>query len=58
MGETLWWAAKYVVVLVMVVVVMAAFIGSICEANGETEEERERDYRDNCQRNNTDDLRD
>ena len=56
MVETAWWAVKCVGVLLIVSGVMAALLGSIFEANGETKEEVELDYRDNCRWYHEDDL--
>lgn len=57
MIETAWWAVKCVGVLLIVSGAMAALIGSIFEANGETNEEVELDYRDNCRWYHEDRLR-
>ena len=58
MVETLVWAVKFVAVVTVFTIVVAALLGSIFEANGETDEERERDYRDNCDWHRENDLRD
>ena len=52
------WAAKVVGVWTILSIVVGACLGSIFEANGETKDEVELDYRDNYRRYHKDDLRD
>lgn len=50
------WAAKVVGAWTILSIVVGACLGSILEANGETDEEQELDYRDNQRWYHEDDL--